>query len=450
MTKKSRWDEQDIENTLKDLPPIKDRQSKDDLFAKIEKRAAEQPAPQRAAIRQKKPWLYPVMASAAAIFLLVLIVPSFLSNQNEQSLILNSSDQGDSSSDNETAMYVEEDEEVSDDMETEPESHEAPATDDSAGEEADYEENVTRESDSIERDEENEVNSADLQENDDTETEQEEQEQEQETRMVTLPVPYVYSTETDFVVAIKNETVETTEPLEELLAQLLTEEGETEKLTLPGLNEITFINDETVQLDFTEEDEERYASLSSSETNNYREGIMEVFTSLGYEQVVLTTEGEDGFLFGAEGVVESWDLRNGEGPLGYVLYTTETGETVLVHSSQVLSEDESLGTFEETVEWMKEMEGNANLHSPLPEYSEEGELISEVKEENGGLIITFDEAYSFEEGSKEQGMMLKALLYTAGEYGYDYVVFEGEGATEVDGITLGEQVSPEDRKPNEQ
>ncbi|RNA66327.1 GerMN domain-containing protein [Alteribacter keqinensis] len=441
MTRKSRWDETDIENTLKDLPPIKDRQSKEDLFTKIEKRAEKQPATRSSSRRNKKPWLYPVMASAAAIFLLVLIVPSFLSSQNEQSLILNSSDDGDSAEDEESTALFEESEEEEEST-PEPESYEPPPDD--AGEEESYDADAASERDET-ADEESETESADLQEEEEAEAEV----TEQETRMVTLPVPYVFSTATDFVIAIKNEVIETDEELEDLLINLLTEEGESDQLTLPGLNDVVFIDEKTVQLDFTDEEEQSFQSLSSMETDYYREGLQEMFLALGVKRIVLTTEGEDGFSFGADGVTEEWELRNGEGPLGYMLFTTESGETLLVHSSQASQEDASPGSFEETIEWMKDVEEGSDLQSPMPEFDEERELITEVTEENGGITVIFDEEYTFDENSEEQAMMLKALLYTAAEFGYDFVVFEGEGAEQVQGIAIGEEVYP-DETPYEQ
>ncbi|TVP87996.1 MAG: hypothetical protein EA344_01070 [Alkalicoccus sp.] len=69
-----KWSEKELEDTLRRMPPVKDKQTKDELFHAVKQRADKE-APQRKA---SKTWFFPAMASAAALLLVVLMIPSFM------------------------------------------------------------------------------------------------------------------------------------------------------------------------------------------------------------------------------------------------------------------------------------------------------------------------------------------------------------------------------------
>jgi len=69
-----KWSEKELEDTLRRMPPVKDKQTKDELFHAVKQRADKE-APKRKA---SKTWFFPAMASAAALLLIVLMIPSFM------------------------------------------------------------------------------------------------------------------------------------------------------------------------------------------------------------------------------------------------------------------------------------------------------------------------------------------------------------------------------------
>ncbi|WP_416148561.1 hypothetical protein ACM26V_20100 [Salipaludibacillus sp. HK11] len=87
-----KWNDKEIEKTLTKLPPIKDQQSKDELFRLIESRSKEE-TPARFTPKRKRTWLVPALASAAAIFLIILVIPSFFNGDTQLSSDNDSADQ---------------------------------------------------------------------------------------------------------------------------------------------------------------------------------------------------------------------------------------------------------------------------------------------------------------------------------------------------------------------
>ncbi|WP_096438449.1 hypothetical protein [Alteribacter populi] len=430
MTKKPRWNEKDIENTLKNLPPVKDRQSKDELFSKIETRAAEHSF-SRSKSRRSKTWIYPVIASAAAIFLLILIVPSFLTNENQQSLTLDSTEDrdqsNDESNDESTIFFSEDDHDSEADSGSEEESISGDEQEEAAQPKADQEA-AEQDSDEVEV----------------AEIEEENGEEVQETDFVNIPVAYLYATTDRTIAAVKGEVVEADHQLSELLLEKLTSNDDDGQLTLEGLKNISFIDSETVQLDFAESETAHYQSFSSNETNGYKAGIEELFATLGYERILLTTDEEPGFMFGAEGNVNSWEIREGKEIRGYLLFETDNGENLIVHSSQTIDEAVS-SSFEETLNMMREFDGGEDspFLSPFSFIEDNNEtVIDEVTEEEGGVVITFDEQFLLDEHSVEQKQMLEAIIHTAAEFHYDYILFEGAGAEQVMNISIGYPIAP--------
>ncbi|MBA2173834.1 hypothetical protein H0266_02870 [Halobacillus locisalis] len=75
--KRKSYDDNQIEELLKNLPPIQDQQNKDDLYRQINNRmhAPKRPKPQ---------WIVPAFASVFVLFILVMIVPSIFSSMSGQ------------------------------------------------------------------------------------------------------------------------------------------------------------------------------------------------------------------------------------------------------------------------------------------------------------------------------------------------------------------------------
>ncbi|KHE71392.1 hypothetical protein, partial [Halobacillus sp. BBL2006] len=91
------YTDEELEKMLKDLPPIDDRQSKQDLYRKISPNLNQ-------STRKMAPWIMPGMATAAVVLLLAIVIPVFLnminSNQFEQSTSDQETSQSDSQSEN--------------------------------------------------------------------------------------------------------------------------------------------------------------------------------------------------------------------------------------------------------------------------------------------------------------------------------------------------------------
>ncbi|PYZ95491.1 hypothetical protein CR205_18325 [Alteribacter lacisalsi] len=466
MTKK--WDEREIEDTLHDLPPIKDRQSKEDLFAKIEERAKEEPPQLRSRKKQKPPWLYPAMASAAALFLIVLIVPSLLSNNNgDQMLTLDSSEE--STSGDDAASTPAGDMAEDSGVETTEESgggqdaDSYTASDDENGngengvEVAENEEEETDES--VASDDNGNGNGGNGDENGEDENGTEEEIRtaelesiDSENSQVTVPVPYVYTAANEEpVIALRHETVDSEDEVEERLLEKLTSEEDENRFVLPGLTGIALSENGSVELTFDETDEERYLGLSSYESIQYRQALDEVFASLGYDRIeVVIGEGE-AFDFGQYG--SEWHVREESNLNGYLLFDTGD-DTLFVHASQLPSSDESAESFEEALEWMASYEdegGESSFRTPFPsaEPDDGNGVIEEVELHDSGATVSFDESLTFEEENVDQYRMLRAIIYTASDFDLEFVIFDGEGAEEVRGegdanvVVIGKPVRPE-------
>ncbi|RWZ60229.1 hypothetical protein EQV77_02755 [Halobacillus fulvus] len=69
--KRKSYDDKQIEHLLKELPSIKDKQSKDEVYRKIQHK-------KRKPTKKKIPWLIPGLASLAVVIVLALMVPAFL------------------------------------------------------------------------------------------------------------------------------------------------------------------------------------------------------------------------------------------------------------------------------------------------------------------------------------------------------------------------------------
>lgn len=80
----SKWKDQDIEELLKKMPSIKNKQSTAEMYTRIQRAAAGN--------KKTKRWI-PIAAGLAAIFLLAILIPSFLMN-NESMNISSSEDAG--------------------------------------------------------------------------------------------------------------------------------------------------------------------------------------------------------------------------------------------------------------------------------------------------------------------------------------------------------------------
>ncbi|HHY71656.1 MAG TPA: hypothetical protein GX497_00205 [Bacillus bacterium] len=84
---KSTFDDEQLEKLLQSFPKVKDNQDPDQLFAKIssrieEEKVAEKQVNRKNPVRKKRTWILPTLASIAAVIIVVIVVPSFLYEQD--------------------------------------------------------------------------------------------------------------------------------------------------------------------------------------------------------------------------------------------------------------------------------------------------------------------------------------------------------------------------------
>ena len=82
---KDKWNEDDIEKRLRDMPVVKDQRTKDEILQRLKEdsRLSESKGPIKKPSKSKWP---PIIAAVAAIVLLTIIVPTFIQQNNEVSM----------------------------------------------------------------------------------------------------------------------------------------------------------------------------------------------------------------------------------------------------------------------------------------------------------------------------------------------------------------------------
>ncbi|MDF0726179.1 hypothetical protein PY093_05560 [Cytobacillus sp. S13-E01] len=92
--KKSEWSDEQLEHFLKQMPIVKDNRNPHDIYQSISSKVRR---------KQKRSWIVPTLATASALFLMVLIGSSFLNQSNSSDLFSNSSQEGNA---NEARMFI--------------------------------------------------------------------------------------------------------------------------------------------------------------------------------------------------------------------------------------------------------------------------------------------------------------------------------------------------------
>ncbi|MCA1030563.1 hypothetical protein LCL95_05845 [Bacillus timonensis] len=84
--KKSEWNDEQLEQLFKQMPSIKDQRSPQDIYQNISSKVKK---------KKKYTWVFPSLATAAALFIFFIIAPSILNNQESNlSLGQDSSEEG--------------------------------------------------------------------------------------------------------------------------------------------------------------------------------------------------------------------------------------------------------------------------------------------------------------------------------------------------------------------
>lgn len=283
-----KWNDSKIEETLTKLPPVKDKQSKDDLFRAIEKRSKEE-TPARFSPKSKRPWIVPAMATAAAIFLMILIIPPFFNG--DQQFSMNESAEQNNSMD--TAA-------VDNDMEEEL---------------AETESNMTEESSTL-----YDGNNADIA-NDEDNVDDKILESTLLNEVVYLANFYSAGNDrSDNYIVIEKQSIASEMSEEENLLTSLQESDPTSGQYLSDLEKVS-AEENVVTLHFASVGS--LESLASNEHQQLNEVFQEILSLYGFEEIAFEAEGEPGIIYGQDGEQESLPLSSNN--RGYYLIDNEQG-----------------------------------------------------------------------------------------------------------------------------
>ncbi|SDZ12741.1 hypothetical protein SAMN05421736_106179 [Evansella caseinilytica] len=391
MTRKSSWDEKKITSHLQQLPPVKDRRSKEEVFQAVQQKLEERETEDRGSLvgKKKSGWLLPAIASTAAVLLLLILLPSFLNNQ--QHLTSDSGGEQEASMENRTN-------EVNILME----DGEAGAVEEDADEAADNEEAA---------DHSGEMNVT------------------VQAETVLVPIPHTEQVEAAATVNprtfVKREPLEmseeTGETLEEMLVYVLTSDQFGTADIFQGLQTVAFDEgDKAATLDFTEEN--RLESLAGDEYQQAYGTIVEVFSSYGLEEVRLTVNGEADVTFGPEGQLEKIELLPDN--RGYYLYKAADGNRYFLRGAvvgeQIGDHSDTLFTFAETLEKMRSVRPDAWYDSAIPESVEFAEVV--VDGDYATVELAPDSSFADDEQFR---LMVSAIQLAASDFPLNYIEFEG-------------------------
>ncbi|OIJ15114.1 hypothetical protein BKP37_06760 [Anaerobacillus alkalilacustris] len=372
MKRSSKWDEKTIENQLKKLPKIEDRQTKEALFEKIQEKIHENEMIQR----KKKSWFIPTIATASVVFLLMLLIPPFFNKQ-----------------------------ELTTDF---PEIHDEAEIMMEMNGRTDEETGIDTTEKTFEIDLANELD---------------------EQGYVGAVTPYDEDRFNDQLVTI---AVVTHLPSGEMIVPItlmvneksLSERFLAAKETFWGeqwgigsfppipINTVTIENDGIVNIDIPENSLE---SLSSLESEMYRLVLKETFSQQKYSEIHFTSDGKPGVAWGPYGPLNEMNLQ--EPNRGYYVFHSNTNHKFLVRGNKEAQENISLA---EVIEKMKQSEIELGYRASI----RDDVTINNIEEDGDTAIITFTEG-SVTEDTIDNLMMLEAIMFAARDFGHSYVQFKG-------------------------
>ncbi|WP_246942277.1 GerMN domain-containing protein [Bacillus pinisoli] len=372
--KKSEWSDKQLEEFLQHMPHIKDRQSSDELYRKINARMQEEQ------VRKKtvKTWVLPSIAAVAAVLLIMVIGPSFLQYSGGSS--------------EESASVEEANEEMT--MIKEGESESTSIVGENSAASMDKSMEITVASPVL-----NQIlTSAD-------------------DNYVTIGVvDEQYMSVVPITFVLNDAATSRLELVEQALDQLPYENF---GLGVTPLSNLDFeeVGDNKVEVIFPE----GFVSKGFEDTA-YFEGIIETLRWMGYTEAILKMKDGTQVELGKYGPRDTISLSMST-LKGYFASTSGNGATYLVPSNATYS------SFGEALEGMK---GNENhLQPTIP-----SNITIETSEiDNDSLLVTFSPESSINQEDSSHILMIKAILLTAKEFGYQDVTFENT-PERMDGIEL--------------
>ncbi|MDQ0299939.1 hypothetical protein J2S78_002386 [Salibacterium salarium] len=402
MSKRNDSSEKKIEQMLTQMPRVKDERSKDEIYQKIKQQSQKR-------IPTKKKWAVPAFSVVAAMLLLLVLVPNVLNFTNQTS----PNGSNESNGDNSTGIGTMEDQDEEKEKDTnELESSEAEkkeSTEEYAMEPTEDEETAKEPSVKLGDDSfshENYVtalNEGDMEENQTAVTVPL---QDAETSMI-VPVSFAVEDDEDYI--------ETFEQWNEEFS------GEDIGLDPSPLRDVDWSKESeesTLEADFEEEE----SLVGSAESNMVVRSLEESLRFLEETEVTLFEEEEQGVDFGNYGVMETYTAEQDN--RGYYAYTSDADMTFLVsqNAANIRKTNQSgeLLTFEETLNQMKTEHDVSEATASIPDTV----TINQVAEDGDLARVVFSQDSEFPDSENIQ-LMVDAILFTASDFNFERVSFEG-------------------------
>jgi hypothetical protein len=392
MKRSSEWDEKVIENQLKKMPKIEDTQSKELLFERIQDRI------QTEAIKEKKKnYFIPTIATAAVFFLLFLIIPSFLNENNfsieesKESQLMNDVSQDNSMNEEAGIASIEEEAE---------------------SKKVTYDERSVLSYFGA-------VGPSD--------------EQLYQDMLVPLGIT-VQAPTTEFVIPVTI-LVEGNNQLERFLAAKEIFSGEAFGVgNFPSfpVNSIDEENGTILKIDVPKGS---FESLSSSQDIVLSQALTETFSDR-FGEIRFSSDGEPGVIWGQTGPIPGFELR--EENRGYYVYESTTGHKFLVRGRVVNAsgnEPKENVSLEETLQFMKQGDVNKGYLASVPDWVN----ISKVKQQGNVVIVTFAKGTILVDNT-ESLIMLEAIMFAAKDFGATRIQFTGIDTNQIGPYLLNDTI----------
>ncbi|SFQ30482.1 GerMN domain-containing protein [Salibacterium halotolerans] len=423
MKQNDHFSEERIKQSLEQLPRVKDKRPKEEIYQNIV---------QRSRTSKQKPgkkWVMPAFSAVAALVLLLVLIPNMMTLNNQSG----SSTDNSSSSEENAEMNIQEGSEADSDAPPASDSGSDSSPDNGAGREERAAESNEQPQQQTEIEEEPAVNTGEtnlsydqytnaLTENqlDDSETAATIAVPDPEAKLV---VPVTFTASTGSKATLMDEKSENWNPVQVGLAAP----------SFEGADWINGGNNSLLEADFSE----AATPYSSAQSEMIVKSLDEMLRYTEENQVLLTDDGEAGVDLGAYGIVQNY--RQKENNRGYYIYTSETNDQFLV-SQQAAGmtnsrENGELFTLKETLEQMKSVPDNSPVGPSIPKEAS----IESAGGENTTAEVVFSEESSFGENTNLR-WMIESILFTAADFGYEQVMFEGLSPENAGGYNIGQPV----------
>ncbi|WP_226666916.1 hypothetical protein [Metabacillus litoralis] len=377
--KRQEWNEEKLEQLLKQLPHVHDKQSAEDIYQSILYKQQNR--------KKSKSWIAPTFATVAALFIFLMFTPylfqEITSSSNEEKSMDKVSDT--SSGTDEAELRIQ---------------------DNTANKESSLmqEEFADSEAKALEV---NEQVTFVTPSNDGEET-------------ITIGVTDA-SGEYIIPISVNAEYLNKPQQIQDILVENLFEKIGPVGFELQNTQILPQKNPEELILNYTGEP---ILSSSKSETM-YKEAIQETFRWLGYNKVNLQTNDSEGIEFGNSGLQTDLAIQRNRNKAYYLYQYNDNTSKLLVPSP------ESFSSINEAIEAMKTGLPDKKLLPPIV-----NQMINMVSSEDGTQIdIEFINGGSFED-NEQNIIMLEAILLTAKEFGYEKVKFNGIAIDKIGNLDL--------------